>query len=479
MKLDVNLCNNLKSIRTRLGMSQQDLANKAGVTRQSIGGVESGQYAPSVAISLRLAKALGCPVKDLFCFEEDLPEVQAVLSKPVKSKEQLRVSLARVAGKWIAYPLVGNDAFRIEMIPADGEAVVVSHPVAGVPPIVGSGVSASGSDVEASPVRVDGFPGINKLLHPPGSAVAMSHPVAKRSLSKGSSNSELSKVCPIDKLAKGLRGISKLPLSGGVKAEYLEGELQNQTGRNKVLVRLLDDIDKLENTVVIAGCTPMISLWARAAEHWHPQLRVHHIFANSMTALRSLCRGEIHIAGMHLYDPETGEHNIPFVREALAGRNAVLITLGVWEEGLLVPPGNPKEIKTVSDLVELGITIVNRELGCGSRMLLERKLQEEQISLHTVKGFDHIVYNHQDIALSVVSGIADAGVSTASVAAAFGLGFIPLHRSRYDLVILKEYLEEIPVQQLLSTLGHRLVQSQLEVLGGYDISNIGEVVANI
>ena len=498
MKLDVNLCNNLKSIRTRLGMSQQDLANKAGVTRQSIGGVESGQYAPSVAISLRLAKALGCPVKDLFCFEEDLPEVQAVLSKPVKSGQQLRVSLARVGGKWIAYPLVGNDAFRIEMIPADGEAVavdgfpgisklpnpegeavVVSHPVAGVPPVVGSGVSASGSDVEASPVRVDGFPGINKLLNPEGEAVTMSHPVAKRSLSKESSNSELSKVCPIDKLAKGLRGISKLPLSGEVKAEYLEGELQNQTGRNKVLVRLLDDIDKLENTVVIAGCTPMISLWARAAERWHPQLRVHHIFANSMTALRSLCRGEIHIAGMHLYDPETGEHNIPFVREALAGRSAVLITLGIWEEGLLVPPGNPKEIKTVSDLVELGITIVNRELGCGSRMLLERKLQEEQIPLHTVKGFDHIVHNHQDIALSVVSGIADAGVSTASVAAAFGLGFIPLHRSRYDLVILKEYLEETPVQQLLSTLGHRLVQSQLEVLGGYDISNIGEVVANI
>lgn len=430
MKLDVHLYNNLKSIRTRLGMSQQDLANMAGVTRQSIGGVESGQYAPSVAISLRLAKALGCPVKDLFCFKEDLPEVEAVLTKPVKSGQQLRVSLARVGGQWIAYPLVGNDAFHIEMIPADGEAVTVSHPV------------------------------------------------AKRSLSKGNFNSELLSVSPVEELPKGLRGISRLPFSDGVKA-YREGKLQNQTGTNKVRVRLLDDIDKLQNTVVIAGCTPMISLWAKAAERWHPQLRVHHIFANSMTALRSLCRGEIHIAGMHLYDPETGEHNIPFVRETLAGRSAVLITLGVWEEGLLVPPGNPKGIKTVSDLVELGITIVNRELGCGSRMLLERKLQEEQIPLHTVKGFDHIVYNHQDIALSVVSGIADAGVSTASVAAAFGLGFIPLHRSRYDLVILKEYLEETPIQQLLSSLGHRLVQSQLEILGGYDISNIGEIVANI
>ncbi len=356
-------------------MSQQDLANLAGVTRQTIGGVELGQYAPSVAISLRLAKALGCQVEDLFWFEEDLPEVEAILTKSIESGQKLRVSLARVGGKLIAYPLTGNDAFRVEMIPADGE-------------------------------------------------------------------------------------------------------IKSQT-TNKVSVRLLDDIDKLHNTVVIAGCTPVLSLLARATERWHPQLRVHYHFAHSMAALRSLCRGEVHIAGMHLYDPQTGQHNIPFVQEALAGQSAVLITLGIWEEGLLVAPGNPMGIKTISDLVESGATIVNCEHGSGRRMLLERTLQEEKISFQKVKGFDRIAQSHQDVALSIISGIADAGISTASVASAFGLGFIPLHRARYDLVILKQYLEEPPVQQLLSTLGHRLVKSQLEVLGGYDISNIGEVVATI
>ena len=71
MKLDLNICNNVKSIRTRLGMSQQDLANIAGVTRQAISSVESGQCSPSVAISLRLAKALGCQVDELFWIEEN------------------------------------------------------------------------------------------------------------------------------------------------------------------------------------------------------------------------------------------------------------------------------------------------------------------------------------------------------------------------------------------------------------------------
>jgi molybdate-binding protein/DNA-binding XRE family transcriptional regulator len=397
-------------------MSQQELANIAGVTRQSIGGVELGQYAPSVAMSLRLAKALGCQVEDLFWFEEDLPEVEAILAGSVPKQQRSRVSLARVGDQWIAYPLVGNDAFRIEMIPADGETLAVIYP-----------------DAKES-VRVEELPSISKL------------PLA----SEAASNERQS-----------------------------EGEAQSQNVTNKVLVRILDDVDKLHNTVVIAGCTPVLSLLARATERWHPKLRIHYRFAHSGAALRSLCRGEVHIAGMHLYDADTGEHNIPFVREALTGKSAVLITLGVWEEGLLVPPGNPMGVKTVSDLVEFGATIVTHEVGSGSRMLLERKLQEEGVPLHKVKGSDHIVHSHQDVALSVVSGIADAGISTASIAAAFGLGFIPLHSARYDLVIIKEYLEEEPVKQFLSILGHQLVRSQLEILGGYDTSKIGEVVANI
>ena len=112
-------------------------------------------------------------------------------------------------------------------------------------------------------------------------------------------------------------------------------------------------------------------------------------------------------------------------------------------------------------------------------MLLERELELEQIPFQTLKGFDQIAHNHQDTAKAVVSGVADAGISTASIAATFGLEFIPLRSSRYDLVILKEYLEQSPVKQLLGTLSHRVVHSQLKVLGGYDTSKTGEVVATI
>lgn len=357
-------------------MSQQELANLAGVSRQTISGVESGQYAPSTTIALRLAKALGCQIEDLFWLEQDLPKVEAVPTQTIPAGQRLRFSLARIGGQWVAYPLIGEDAFRTEMIPADAEG-------------------------------------------------------------------------------------------------------ERQINADRVQIRLLDDPSKLRHTVVLAGCTPALSLWARAAERWHPELRVHWTFANSMTALHSLCRGEIHVAGMHLYSPQTEEHNAPFVRHTLTSKAAVLINLGVWEEGLLVRHGNPLGLRTVADLAQPGVTIVNREQGSGCRQLLERTLQDERVPSEAVKGFDQIVGSHLEVAQAVAAGRADAGVSTASVAAAFKLGFISLHRARYDLVVLKEYLEEAPVQQLLSTLGHRRVHSQLEALGGYDTSQTGEVVATI
>ncbi len=375
MKQEV-LRSNLKQIRTRLGMNQQDLANLAGVTRQTISGVESGQYAPSTTIALRLAKALGCQVEDLFWLEEDLPEIEAMPAQHLPVGQDLRVILARIGGQWVAHPLIGKYAFRSEMIPADG--------------------------------------------------------------------------------------------AGNLLPDM-----------NTVLVKLLDDPKKLHHTVVLAGCSPALSLWARAAERWHPDLRVHLTFANSMTALERLCRGEVHIAGMHLYCPQTQEHNTPIVRRVLVGKTAVLINLGIWEEGLLVQQGNPLGLKAVADLAQASVTIVNREQGSGSRELLERKLQEEGVTYEAVQGFDSIVSGHQEVALAVATGRVDAGVSTASVAAAFGLGFVPLHRSRYDLVLLKQYLEESPVQELLGTLGHRQVISQLQALGGYDTSLTGEVVATV
>jgi molybdate-binding protein/DNA-binding XRE family transcriptional regulator len=357
-------------------LSQQDLAAAAGVTRQTVGGIEAGLYAPTAGVALRLARTLGCRVEDLFWLEEDLPTLRAVPTRKVPSGQSVRVALAQIGDHWVAHPLREGNAFRTEMVPCDGIAT-------------------------------------------------------------------------------------------------------REAGAGEVPVQLLDDPENLARTVVLAGCTPVLSLWARAAERWHPGLRVHWTFANSAEALDGLRRGEVHAAGLHLHDAATGEYNAPFVREARLPHAVVLVNLGVWEEGLIVAHGNPRRLARAADLAEPGVTFVNREKGSGSRLLLEAALQEEGVPHEAIGGFDQVVCSHTEVAERVAAGRADAGVSSACVAAAYGLGFVPLREARYDLAFLKEHLEHAPVRQLLGTLDHRWVRSQLNVLGGYNTSRTGEVVAEV
>jgi molybdate-binding protein/DNA-binding XRE family transcriptional regulator len=358
-------------------MSQQDLADAAGVSRQTISGIEAGVNSPSVALALRLARALGCRVEEVFWLEADADHVEATRSPAAswRAEGADQVSLARVGSRWIAYPLGGEQAFRTEMVPADGT-------------------------VDAGAVET-------------------------------------------------------------------------------VSVRLLDDRDALERSVALAGCTPALSLWARAAERWHPGLRVHWTFANSTRALESLARGEVHAAGLHLRDPRTGECNTPYVRRLLAGTDVVLVNLGVWEEGLAIAPGATHQVRKVSDLRLPGVRLINREPGSGARQLLDETLDEEQLSPASLAGFDQLASGHLEVARVLQEGRADAGVTTAGVARAFGLGFLPLREVRYDLAVRKEYLDHPPVRQLFATLEHRWVRSQLQVVGGYNTSRTGEVVAEV
>jgi DNA-binding XRE family transcriptional regulator len=60
------LINHVESYRTKLGLSRQQLADTVGVHLQTIGYIERGEYAPTLALALRLAKALECSVEDLY-----------------------------------------------------------------------------------------------------------------------------------------------------------------------------------------------------------------------------------------------------------------------------------------------------------------------------------------------------------------------------------------------------------------------------
>ena len=65
------LLNRLKEYRSKLGINQTELGKLAGVSRQTISLIERGDYSPSVALALKLAKICGVQVEDIFQYEED------------------------------------------------------------------------------------------------------------------------------------------------------------------------------------------------------------------------------------------------------------------------------------------------------------------------------------------------------------------------------------------------------------------------
>jgi putative molybdopterin biosynthesis protein len=246
-----------------------------------------------------------------------------------------------------------------------------------------------------------------------------------------------------------------------------------------VTVDLLIDAQLPEHTVVILGCDPALELLGAHVTRRYPAFRLMWVQRGSLAALRMLGRGEAHAAGTHLWDPESGEYNLPYIRRELAGRRVVVVTLSQWQQGLIVARGNPKGITGPADLARQDLTIVNREAEAGSRTMLDVWLRQAGIAPHWVRGYAREVLSHAEVAEAVASGAADVGPGILAVARALGLDFLSLQEERYDLVIPAEFLNAAPVQAVLDIAVSAPFQAELEVLGGYDSSRTGTVVAEI
>lgn len=93
--------------RVAAGLSQSELAQRAGLTRQAVSAIEAGHYVPNTAVALRLAGVLDCPVEELFALPGDSRRVSAELLGALPESSPGRVQLARVGPRLLARPLAG------------------------------------------------------------------------------------------------------------------------------------------------------------------------------------------------------------------------------------------------------------------------------------------------------------------------------------------------------------------------------------
>ena len=143
--------------------------------------------------------------------------------------------------------------------------------------------------------------------------------------------------------------------------------------------------------------------------------------ASSQQALEWLNQGKVHVAGSHLRDSLSGEYNLPAIKRLFPKGEVKVVTFAIWEQGFVVPSGNPKHIRGAADLARKDVCIMNREKGAGSRDLLDQKLREAGVPAGTVNGYNRLASGHLPAALAVSLNEADCCVATRSAARAFGL----------------------------------------------------------
>ncbi|KAF0145488.1 MAG: molybdopterin molybdotransferase [Nitrospirae bacterium] len=246
----------------------------------------------------------------------------------------------------------------------------------------------------------------------------------------------------------------------------------------EVNVELLRTKDEIENTIVCIGSHDnALDLLANSLKKKYPKLSLSSAHVGSMGGLMALKKGEAHIAGTHLLDEETGEYNVSYIKRLLPDKKVILINLVYREQGLLVPKGNPKNIKGFNDLTREEVVFINRQSGAGTRLLTDKHLKELGINQKNVKGYEREEYTHMGVASAVLTGIADTGLAILASARALGLDFIPVAKERYDLAIPAEFYNSEMIQCLLEIVrDDDVFRNMVMSLGGYDGSDMGKIV---
>ncbi len=246
----------------------------------------------------------------------------------------------------------------------------------------------------------------------------------------------------------------------------------------EVDVELFVPEEVLDQTIVVTGSHDLtLDLLMDTLQREQQGVRLITTNVGSLSGLMALQRNEAHIAGSHLLDEETGEYNISYVRRLIPDREVVVLGFVYREQGLIVAPGNPKNIRSLEDLTRADVSFVNRQRGAGTRVLLDYELKKRGINPRQIKGYERMEYTHLAVAAAVRGGAADCGLGILAAARALGLDFVPLFRERYDLIIPREYFESALLAPLLEIIRSERFRQAVEALGGYDASIMGDIIA--
>ncbi|MHC6178750.1 substrate-binding domain-containing protein [Clostridium sp. JNZ X4-2] len=235
-----------------------------------------------------------------------------------------------------------------------------------------------------------------------------------------------------------------------------------------------------ENDFVICGQDVLLDILSRYIEMYWPGIRIFRSYVGSYNGLLGLYMGNVQVATAHLWDGDSGEYNIPFVRRLIPGIPTVVIHLACRIQGFYAAKGNPKNIQGWEDFKRPDINLINREKGCGTRILLDEHLRLLKIKGRDIRGYNNECLSHLAVASTVARGAADVGLGNEKTGLQVeNIDFIPLQKERYELVIKKEDMDNPPFKSIIEILQSGKFKQELSGIGGYDLTETGNIIAEL
>ncbi len=195
----------------------------------------------------------------------------------------------------------------------------------------------------------------------------------------------------------------------------------------------------------------------------------------SIGGLASLKRGLCHVASCHLLRQENGGYENADVADDTHEPPPVVVNFCQREQGIVTHKGNPKNIRSITDLAGPGVRIVNRPLGSGTRLFFDYEIARSEISTNAIRGYRQETSGCMDAGIEVLSGRADAAPAVRAVADLLDLHFLPLRWERFDLLISREQFFEQPIKGLINLLHDQVFKNLASLYSGYDLSLSGKL----
>ncbi|MBX9137437.1 MULTISPECIES: helix-turn-helix transcriptional regulator [unclassified Clostridium] len=230
--------------------------------------------------------------------------------------------------------------------------------------------------------------------------------------------------------------------------------------------------------IIISGQDILLDVLARYIEEILPDYTILRSYKGSYNGLYDLYNNKVSIASCHLWDGDNDSYNFDYVKRLLPGTPCILVNLAYRLQGFYVAKGNPLNINSFEDLTNKNIKFINREKGSGVRVLLDEKLRLLNIDPNSINGYYNEENSHLAVASTVGRGDANVGLGNKKASMQVEtIDFIPLQTERYDLIIKKSDLNNPIYQNILSILSSEKFKNELYGIGGYDLKDLGKIMA--